>query len=205
MILSQKFIEKKYGKDVSVVRNVPDIVTNKKVIGKKEKLGIRTQLGLPTNIDIVIMQGAGINIDRGAEEAVMAMQYLEHAMLLIIGGGDVIEQLKSLVKKHSLQETVTFFNKMPYDDLLKYTEASDIGLTLDKDTNLNYKYSLPNKLFDYINSGTPILATPLPEIKKIIELYDIGLFVDSHQPQHIASKIKEMLSHPSAAQSGQII
>jgi glycosyltransferase involved in cell wall biosynthesis len=185
---------KKYGREVSVVRNVPDIIDPVIFQSHETKVVQRKKLGLPITKSIVVMQGAGINIDRGAEEAVEAMRYLKGVVLLVIGGGDVLHLLKNLVQKYALNGCVIFYDKMPYEKLLQYTSASDIGLTLDKDTNINYKYSLPNKLFDYINSGIPVLATQLPEVQKIIDKYEIGMFVNNHNPEHIADKIKEMLT-----------
>ncbi len=73
--------------DVKVLRNLP--IERETVTIKSRK-----ELGLPEDKNIVILQGAGININRGAEEAVEAMQYVNNALLLIIGGGDVIEPLK---------------------------------------------------------------------------------------------------------------
>ena len=93
------------------------------------------------------------------------------------------------VDSEGLGDRVIFVPKQPYDTLLQYTAASDLGITFDKDTNINYRYSLPNKLFDYIITRTPILASDLPEIRKVIDHYDIGMFIESHDTQHIAEQM----------------
>ncbi len=178
-----------YGNDVKVVRNLPLSDPNPQPAPGTG----RKQLGLPENADIVLLQGAGINVDRGAEEAVQAMQWVNSALLLIIGGGDAIPGLKKLVNRHQLGEKVMFINKLPFEQLRQYTIAATIGITLDKDTNLNYRYSLPNKLFDYIHAGVPVLASALPEVKKIIDAYQIGECTDSVTPEAIAAKLNGML------------
>src|SRR5690606_20110318 len=101
-----------------------------------------------------------------------------------IGGGDVIPVLKSMVKELKLNDKVLFKDKMPFKDLRQYTMNCDLGLTLDKDTNINYRFSLPNKLFDFIHSGIPVLSSKLPEIENIIETYHVGFFIENHDPKH---------------------
>lgn len=180
--------EKKYHTNVHVVRNIPHAPKPSKVKSRKE-------LVMPGNKAVVLLQGAGINIQRGAEEMVEAMQYLEGIQLYIIGGGDVIEILKKMSHDLGLAQKITFLPRMPFEDLQHYTANADIGLSLDKDTNINYRYSLPNKLFDYINAGIPVLASPLVEVKKIIRRYQVGETIDTHDPDHLAGKIKNMLGN----------
>ncbi len=179
--------QEEYGNKIHVVRNIPPLL-------KITDLKSRKSLGLPQDKKIVLLQGAGINIHRGAEEAVEAMQFLDNVVLLIIGGGDIINTLKNKAEKLELSDKVIIKPKMSYNDLMQYTSNADLGLTLDKDTNINYRYSLPNKLFDYIQAGIPVLASPLTEIKKIIEQYNIGELIRDHQAENIALSIKSMLS-----------
>lgn len=179
---------KEYKVDIKVVRNIPP---KTEVPNPKNK----EELGLPLNKKIVLLQGAGINIQRGAEEAVDAMQYVENAVLLIIGGGDVMNILKKQVEIQHLEQKIIFIPKQPMDRLKNYTMYADIGLSLDKDTNINYRYSLPNKLFDYIHAGVPVLASRLPEIERIIVQYQIGTFIENHDPKHIAERITFMLEN----------
>jgi len=175
--------KKKYNKNLQVVRNIPPTYI-------PYRLKTRKELDLPENKHILILQGTGINKDRGAEEVLTAMQYLQNCILLIIGSGDVLPALQKMTKELQLENKVIFKTKMPFEELRQYTCNSDLGLAIDKDTNLNYHFSLPNKLFDYIHAGIPVLASDLPELKKIINDYDIGYFLQNHDPKNIAATIE---------------
>jgi glycosyltransferase involved in cell wall biosynthesis len=178
-----KVYQDKYKVEVKVVRNIP-----KQNLQKKFKT--REELGLPNDKKVLLLQGAGINIDRGAEEMVEAMKYLPSDYLfVIVGGGDVFEVLKEIIEKENLADKVKIVGKVPYEELINYTFNSDLGLSLDKNTNLNYQYSLPNKLFDYINYQTPVLTSDLIEIRKIVERYKVGWITKSHNPKEISKTI----------------
>ena len=176
-----------FGVDVKVSRNIPPTFHPEKVLNRQE-------LELPVDKKIVILQGTGINIQRGAEETLEAMQYLEGAVLLIVGSGDVIPTLKISCENLNLGNKVIFKPKMSFQDLRQYTLNSDLGLAIDKNTNINYQYSLPNKLFDYIHAEIPILSSGLVELKQIIDKYDIGYYIQNHDPKHIATVIEQIFN-----------
>ena len=178
----------KYNVPVKTIRNLPFAADISLPIVN------RAEWGIPEKVKIFLFQGAGINIDRGAEESIDAISLVPGAVLVFIGGGDVIEKLKDIVFSNGLAEKVFFIPKQPLKELIRFTRMADIGLTLDKDNNLNYKYSLPNKLFDYIQAQLPILATDLPEVKKVIEKYDIGLITSSFDSKNVSEKMIEIIS-----------
>lgn len=185
-------LEQRYGVPFMVLRNMPYRYVP---TGKKS----RAELGLPADRRIIILQGSGINVRRGAEEAVEAMKYLQvPALLLIVGNGDVIPVLKETVDREHLQDRVLFKPRMPYAELMQYTANADLGITLDKGDNLNYLYSLPNKIFDYIQAGIPVLSSRLPELERIVDTYGIGDCIDTHDPRHIAEKMTYSLTDDAA-------
>ena len=175
-----------YGNQLMVFRNIsmpPEI----------DVWESRAELGLPEEKFIFINQGSGINVDRGMEEALNAIAQLDNAVLLLVGSGDVIPDLKEQVAKQNLSSKVIFVDRVPYQKLLQYTHAADVGITLDKDTNINYKYSLPNKLFDYIYCGIPVLASRVIEVRKIVEDYKIGRIAESHEIPELVNKMRLMM------------
>ena len=180
--------EEKYKVKLNVLRNVP----RKSHLQLDSKATLRKQLNLPPDKKIIIMQGSGINVSRGGEEAVEAMQFVENILLYIIGAGDAISLLKQMVIDLKLQDTVIFIAKLPYRELLNYTACADAGLTLDKDNNLNYRYSLPNKLFDYFACGLPVIASKLVEIEKIHHQFPFGILLTEVTAQSVAAAIRSV-------------
>jgi glycosyltransferase involved in cell wall biosynthesis len=176
----------KYSRHIHVVRNLPERITI-------DPSASPSMYGLPENKKLIIMQGRGINRDRGAEEAIYAMQHIDNAVLVIAGDGDIVTDLKKLVIKEKSGEKVYFIPPVPYKELMKLTSICHCGLSLDKDTSLNYRFSLPNKLFDYIMAEIPVLASSLPEVRKIVDQYSTGLLITEVSPRQIAEKLKIIL------------
>jgi glycosyltransferase involved in cell wall biosynthesis len=176
-----------YGNDVKVIRNFPFRKNGK--TGKTKK-----ELGIPEDRLVILYQGA-VNVDRGLDEAIDAMKFVKtNATLLIIGTGDILEKLKKQVIEKDLSDKVIFTGQIPLEELSSYTMIADIGLSIEKDVSLNYHFCLPNKFLDYIQSNVPVLISPLIEMKTIVEQYNIGAMIASHDPAYLAEKMDNMLN-----------
>lgn len=173
----------KYHVPFKVIRNVP--LRNQENISKAE-------IELPNDKKIILYQGS-LNTGRGIEQVISAMKFIENAVFLIIGKGDISEQLKALAEKEGVVHKVIFLGRVPVENLASYTKCAHLGISLEENLGLNYYYSLPNKIFDYIQAGVPVLASDFPEIKKIIETYQVGKCTLERDPVILSEIIKEML------------
>ncbi|MFH1320447.1 MAG: glycosyltransferase [Bacteroidota bacterium] len=182
--------EKKYKIQMRVVRNVPMQNTLIKLSKSSELLE-----SLHRGEKKIIMYQGTLNIGRGIYKVLDAMLLLENVLFVIVGDGYDLENIKKRVDELELSNKVKFTGEVPFDQLAAYTCRADIGLLLEENMGLSYLYSLPNKLFDFIHAGVPVLASPLFEIKKIFENYEIGEMIENHYPGHIAEKIKFMLNN----------
>ncbi|HBF20220.1 MAG TPA: glycosyltransferase [Cryomorphaceae bacterium] len=172
-----------YGVVAEVVRNISDSQL-------PEVHKTRAALGIPQDVYVLINQGSGINTDRGMEEAFEALKKMDHTILMLVGKGDVLPLLKEKARLEGLQEKVLFIPPQPYLEMLQYTLNADCGLSLDKDTNLNYRYSLPNKLFDYVKCHIPVLVSDVVEVSSVVRNYDIGEVIPDHSAASICEGIE---------------
>ena len=177
------YYDKKYQTKFKVIRNLPLMIRtiskgNFSFDHKGEK--------------IILYQGA-INIGRGLELIINTMPFISNCILVIIGNGDIIKNLKSYVKNINLVKKVRFLESLTPNELQKITPLANIGISIEEDLGLNYRFSLPNKIFDYINAEVPILVSNLPEMRKIIDTHEVGEIVKDRSPQKLALQIKELL------------
>jgi len=171
-----------YGINPAVVRNCSRSSDDIKPF-TREEIGIRSgQL-------LLILQGTGINKDRGGEELIDSLLLNENHSLLIIGSGEMIKTLKDKTLKYNLSDRVKFFPKMPWNEMMHYTKSADAGVSLDKNKSMNQKFSLPNKIFDYISAGIPVIAGDLPEVTKIVASYSCGIIIPEITPNEISQAV----------------
>lgn len=174
----------RYGIDMKVVRNVPYRRTNVEPLS----------LTVPEGKKIIIYQGA-LNTGRGIEWVIEAMPFIENAVLYIIGDGDIRAMLQQRVRELKIADKVFFHGKVEAGELHRYTHSANLGLCLLENRGLSYYYSLPNRIFDYLHAGIPVLASPFPEIRKIVETYHTGVLTDDYSSKGLARTITDILKN----------
>ncbi|KRO71335.1 MAG: hypothetical protein ABR83_02280, partial [Cryomorphaceae bacterium BACL18 MAG-120924-bin36] len=133
-----------YGGTWDVVRNVPlaaDLTwgaDGEWPDAAEHKRAVRAELGLPVDKTLWILQGAGINVDRGAEELVEAAALCPEVELVVVGSGDAIPRLQQHVLGQGWTN-VRFVGRVPREQLQRYTQAADLGFSLDKPKSQNYR------------------------------------------------------------------
>ncbi|MCL3780650.1 glycosyltransferase [Prolixibacteraceae bacterium JC049] len=180
-----KFYQKKYGIHFRVVRNLP---VPHQVAHTPEAFHIDNG-----EKKVILYQGA-LNVGRGLEKAISAMKWIDNAKLYIAGAGDIEEELKQLTQEKNLSEKVEFLRRFPVEELRYITQQADLGISLEEDRGLNYRYALPNKIFDYIQSEVPVLCSDLPEMQQVITNYKVGGIIShSSTEEELAKAMKEIL------------
>lgn len=177
----KKHYEDLYSIKVSVVRNLP---TTKNVQTKKFSFSTKGK-------KVLLYQGS-VNVGRGLELMIDAVQLLENYILVIIGTGDIIDDLEQKVLSEGLENKVKFTGKILPKDLKYLTPNASIGLSLEEDLGLNYRYSLPNKIFDYIQAEVPVIVSNLPDMKQLVTQSKVGEILEERTAEALAKLIEEV-------------
>ncbi|MFA5891158.1 MAG: glycosyltransferase [Actinomycetota bacterium] len=181
-----------------VVRNVPE--------GSCEiaPVNIAAEIGLPPGTRVVLHQG-NMQRDRGLEALITAFASLDEGFgLLMLGGGRLRPGLEQLVASLGLAERVKFRASVPHSELLSWTAGAWCGASLLVDTCLNHRYSLPNKLFEYLAVGVPLICSDNEEIGEFVRAHSCGEVCNPSDPASVAAAIQSLAArHDAAAEAAR--
>jgi len=170
----------KYRKHFDVVRNLP-LASRQETVAK----------AIDDERFVIVYQGA-INLGRGILETLDAMLLVDNVLLVIIGDGDQVAEVRRKMDELKLHDKVCMLGKIPFSQLPAYTCSANAGLCLLENRGLNYYYSLPNRVFDFAQAGIPIIASDFPEIRAVVGNYGTGVLVQDLNPQLIADAINRL-------------
>lgn len=178
--------ERMYGIRFQVIRNLP----------VADPLKIKNQPAQGHTMKPVIIYQGALNLGRGLAQAIRAMDFLPEAELVIAGSGDLEADLRAAAS-HSKHGNIRFTGRLPLEEVFQLTLTASLGISIEEDLGLNYRYALPNKLFDYIQARIPVVVTGLPEMKRIVEGYAVGLVTPTSEPDTLAETFRTALSDTS--------
>lgn len=183
-----KFFARAYG----VVR--PTVLQNRPRYTNVERTEtLRDVLGISGSAPIVLYQG-GVQQGRGLALLVRAAQKVEDAWFVFVGGGRLVAELEQLTRELGIEDRVRFIPTVSLDVLPGYTASADIGVQPIENTCLNHFSTDSNKLFEYVMAGLPVVATNLPEIRQVVNGFDLGLLVPSGDLDALAAAIQRLVS-----------
>lgn len=177
------YYREKYDTNFETIKNLPN---------KKEL--IKGRFSFDTNNKKIILYQGAINVGRGLELLIEAMNFLEEHLLVIIGDGDIYKDLTQRISSQKLNEKVLLLGPIAPKELQYLTPLADLGISLEEDLGLNYRFALPNKIFDYIQGEVPILVSNLPEMKAVVLHHKVGEVLQNRDPKHLSNQIIKILN-----------
>lgn len=189
-------MKKKYGlEDVGVIMNCTRLEEGFRPEDYRDLL--KRELKLKDEDRIVLFQG-WISGERNLDNIVKAFKYVgERIKLVLIGYGPYEERLKRLVKEERLKKRVFFMGQVDSREILKYTAGADIGIIPYEPIDENHLYCSPNKFFEFIICGVPVISNDLPFFRAMNERFNVGITVDMNKPLEIAKTLKDVLERES--------
>lgn len=140
-----------------------------------------------------IIHVGAIQKGRGMDVMVKALKYLpSDYALYMLGPDNYPGGFLSLAKKEGVASRVKMLGVVDSREVTKYVSFADLALVLTQNNSLNYYYSLPNKLFESISSGLPVVASDMQEISRVVREEKIGEICKVDNPKDIAMKIERV-------------
>jgi glycosyltransferase involved in cell wall biosynthesis len=148
---------------------------------------------------IVLYQGL-IDSMRCIEEIAEASRSFDDGIVLVIIGSGFGKWAKpsSSLKGH---ERIVVVPPVRNEDLPPYTASADIGILLYRNDCRNNFYCAPNKLFEYMMMGLPVIAPSYPGMKALVEGEVVGVCVNPEDPRQIAAAVNRLAADQNARQA----
>jgi len=176
-----------------VVRNCPPLARQ----GDGQRTSsLRESLGLDDTVPIIVHVGKFAS-ERGSEKLVSAVPFLNQGVIVFLGWSTEEGDLKELVRRRGLGDRVLFAPPVAPDQVVKHISSAQIGVVPFLNVSLNHYYATPNKLWECMNAGLPIVSSNFPALKSIVEGYRLGCTCDPEYPRDIANAINYVLSDKS--------
>ena len=159
---------------------------------------IRELLGLAPTTRIVLYQGRVMG-DRGIEQAMDAILEVPDAVLVIMGFGNQNGDQSTRDPYVEQSQRAPYLGKVhvidpvPPTQLLSWSASADVMVMAVQPRSENHRYMTPQKLWEALAAGVPVVAADLPGFRSVVGEVGCGELVDPTSPQAIAAGIRRLL------------
>jgi len=178
----------------TLVRNIPH---RRAAVPDPDRGRLRELAGLPANARVIGYAG-GVTTGRGLEETLEALTELgtdTHLVMLGYGDPSYVTRLFAQARELGVAERVHLVGPVPGPEVPMTLADADVAVVYVRPICLSYRYSLPNKLFESINAGLPIVAADLPDTAAIVKGYGVGEVFGADRPDQLAAAIERVIAH----------
>ncbi|HUI28773.1 MAG TPA: glycosyltransferase [Candidatus Acidoferrales bacterium] len=176
-------LETKWRKPTTVIMNVPDVK-------RAPAFGERSLN------KVTLAFSGGFQGGRGLCNLIRLLTLLpERYELKLIGDGKLRGELEEFTAALNLSGRVHFIGKLRNSEVIDELSKATLGIYLMENSGLCHYLALPNKLFQFISAGLPVIVPNFPEMAGIVSKFQIGEIVDPENLSDTAEKILEMTSH----------
>jgi glycosyltransferase involved in cell wall biosynthesis len=153
------------------------------------------------NRGAVVLYLGGLMAGRGLEGLVDAIGLARSSDLVLLGDGPLAADLLRRAAASGAADRVHLLAPVAPELVTAYAASADVGVSPIVPSSLNYRYSLPNKLFQYMAAGLPVVASDLPQVREVVDGARCGLVVDTTRPSEIAAAIERLAADPDEARA----
>ena len=146
---------------------------------------IRERLGLDAGTSIVLYQG-NLMTERGIEESMAAIVEVPGAVLVLLGYGGSRDAFAAMALEPRYRGRVHLLPAVPPTELLAWTASADALVMAIQPTTLNHRYTTPQKLWEAMAAGVPVVASDLPGMASVVTSTGCGVLCDPTSPASIA-------------------
>jgi glycosyltransferase involved in cell wall biosynthesis len=162
-----------------------------------DPMALRRMAGIDSDTEPIVLYQGGFVPNRGLEALVRAAAQLDRGVIVMMGWGRLERELAAIVSRERLRDRVRILPPVSPAELASYTVGADVGVIPYEPVGLNNYFTTPNKLFEYIAAGLAVVASDLPELRKVLHGHGVGTTFARVEPGEIAQALNAVLGDPA--------